>query len=170
MVPEIAARHYEQLLVTTETCIATIAARPRFRHIFFGIHSGKTEDFVNTHGKGRRQKGGGGGTPILGTAMSRLTGYGFASLSLEQGLQISILSGTGYNLCPFRLWNTVGVRATFFLSESRCKQTVSVPARVPLHTQARHFQFFKVILVSRSGTGYLFSTFCREQGSKIVYL
>ena len=35
--------------------------------------------------------------------------------------------------------------------------TVSVPGRVPLHTQARHLHFqSKVILVSHSGTGYLY--------------
>ena len=46
----------------------------------------------------------------------------FASLSLEQGLQISISLWNRVYFLPFRLWNTVGV--TFLLPESCCKRTL----------------------------------------------
>ena len=125
MVPEIAARHCEQPPATRETCIATIAAGPRFGHIFFGIHSGKTEDFVNAHGKGQRQRGRGGGGGVAVRWCAAQQGMVFASLKSGTGSTNQHFSlEQGNDLCPFRLWNTVGVRATFFLSESRCKRTL----------------------------------------------
>ena len=83
----------------------------------------------------------------------------------------AFLSGTGYTLCPyFQLCNTVGARVTLLPARIALQTNiVAVSTHVPLHCILKHgISDSKVNCISHSGTGYLFSPFCLEQGSKIA--
>ena len=114
-----------------------------------------------------------GGTPIYGLyGMCRSTGYGFClsesgagstnqHFCLEQGILFAILT----------LEHSWG---DYFAARIAVQMNVvAVPALVPLHVaQNTPFSIRRSTLshVYQSGTGYLFSRFCLEQGSKIESL
>ena len=96
----------------------------------------------------------------------------FASLSLEQGLQISISCLEPGIL--FAILTLEPSRGDYFAARIVVQtNVVAVPARVPLHVHSNTpFQIRRSTSshVFQSGTGYLFSQFCLEQGSKIASL
>ena len=115
----------------------------------------------------------GGVTPIWviwGCATQQ--GTVFASLSLEQGLQISVSVWNRVYSFPFRLWNTVGV--TLLLPESHCKRTLLLflLRSCCMFTQTRCFRLEGQLCLTFFSLeqAYLFSQFSLEQGSKIVCL
>ena len=121
-----------------------------------GLRSGELDNLVyGINGTYRPQTPGREGSlwAIQGCAAQQ--GMVFASLSLEQGLQISV-----------SVWNMLGVRVTFFLPELCCKKAMwcccshSCPAACLLEDGIPDS---KVNCVSHSGTGYPFSPFCLSQ-------
>ena len=104
--------------------------------------------------------------------MCRLTGMVFASLSLEQGLQISV-SCLEQGII-FAILTLEHSRGDYFAARIAVQtNVVAVPTPVPLHVHLNTpLQIRRSTLphVFQSGTGYLFSRFCLEQGSKIASL
>ena len=96
----------------------------------------------------------------------------FASLSLEQGLQISV-SCLEQGII-FAIPTLEHGRGDYFAVRIAVQtNVVAVPAQVPLHVHSnRPLQFRRSTSshVFQSGKGYLFSRFFLEQGSKIVSL
>ena len=111
------------------------------------------EEYLSEQGWVREEKqaagrGGGGG---WGRWCAAQQGVVFAPLSLEQGLQILI--SLWNRVLPIPTLENSRVRATFSCQNRAANELiVVVPARVPLHTQARHFQF----------EGKLHLTFCNR--------
>ena len=75
------------------------------------------------------------------------------------------LSGTGNTFCPFWRWNTVGVRVTFSCQIRTANEHCCCSSSGPAACLYSNMAFpIKVNCISHSGTGYLFSPFCLEQG------
>ena len=110
--------------------------------------------------------GGGGVLPYMDyTGMCRSTGYGFCLQISVSCLECGIL---------FAILTLEHGRGDYFAARIVVQTNViAVPARVPLHVYSNTlFQIRRSTSchVFQSGTGYLFSRICLEQGSEIASL
>ena len=143
--------------------------QPGTKHVIQGYRQSHCVDRAyETPGAGR---GGGDSHRCAIRGCATQQGMVFASLSLEQGLQISISvwNRVSFFSCDSGTWSGYFFSARITLQMN----VVAVPAPVPLHVYSNMpfpNQRSTASCVLQSGTGYLFSPFCLEQGSTIVPL